>query len=97
MKITLGRIIGFSLLMTVMSADVGGQQNSAASQPLIVGTKETPPFAMKTADGQWTGLSIELWRQIAAELNFRFEFRNLHSNNCLRASRMAPWTPRSPP
>ena len=32
---------------------------------------------MKTSDGQWTGLSIDLWRQIAAELNFRFEFREL--------------------
>ena len=77
MKITPGLVIGFSLLMTVMSADVGGQQSSDAPQPLIVGTKEAPPFSMKTADGQWTGLSIELWRQIAAELNFRFEFKEL--------------------
>ena len=56
MKITPGLVIGFSLLMTVMSADVGGQQSSDAPQPLIVGTKEAPPFSMKTADGQWTGL-----------------------------------------
>jgi ABC-type amino acid transport substrate-binding protein len=77
MKITPGLVIGFSLLMTVMSTDVGGPQSFAASQPLIVGTKEAPPFSMKTADGQWTGLSIDLWRQIAADLNFRFEFREL--------------------
>ena len=32
---------------------------------------------MKTSDGQWTGLSIDLWRQIAAELNLQFEFREL--------------------
>jgi ABC-type amino acid transport substrate-binding protein len=32
---------------------------------------------MKTSDGQWTGLSIDLWRQIAAELDFRTEFREL--------------------
>ena len=77
MKITMSTVIGFSLLIIVMSNDVGGQQNSAAQQPLVVGTKEAPPFSMKTSDGQWTGLSIDLWRQIAADLNFRFEFREL--------------------
>ncbi len=77
MKITMRIVIGFSLLIIVMSTDVGGQQNSAAPQPLIVGTKEAPPFSMKTSDGQWTGLSIDLWRQIAAELNLQFEFREL--------------------
>ena len=57
--------------------DVGGQPSSNAPQPLIVGTKEAPPFSLKTSDGQWTGLSIDLWRQIAAELNLQFEFREL--------------------
>jgi ABC-type amino acid transport substrate-binding protein len=77
MKITMNIVIGLSLLITVSSTDVAGQQNSAAPQPLIVGTKEAPPFSMKTSDGQWTGLSIELWHQIAAELNLQFEFREL--------------------
>jgi ABC-type amino acid transport substrate-binding protein len=77
MKITTIFLIAFSFMITVMSTNVGGQQSSAAPQPLIVGTKEAPPFSIKTSDGQWTGLSIELWRQIAAELNLRFEFREL--------------------
>ena len=77
MKITSALVIGFSLLTIVMSTDVGGQQSSATPQQLIIGTKEAPPFSMKTSDGQWTGLSIDLWRQIAADLNFRFEFHEL--------------------
>jgi polar amino acid transport system substrate-binding protein len=77
MKITIGLVVGLSLLISVMSTDVGGQQSSNAPQPLVVGTKEAPPFSMKTADGQWTGLSIDLWRQIAAELNLQFEFQEL--------------------
>ena len=77
MKITIGLVVGFSLLIIAMSTDVGGQQSSNAPQPLIVGTKEAPPFSMKTVDGQWTGPSIDLWRQIAAELNLQFEFREL--------------------
>ena len=77
MKITTGFLLGFSLLIIVISTDVGGQQSTDAPQKLIVGTKEAPPFSMKTADGQWTGLSIDLWRQIATELNLQFEFQEL--------------------
>ena len=33
-----------------------------------------PPFVLRSDDGQWGGLSIELWKQIAAELKI-FEFR----------------------
>ena len=41
---------------------------------LVVGTKEAAPFAMKSADGSWSGLSIDLWRRVAGEngLNYRF-------------------------
>jgi len=41
---------------------------------LVVGVKDAPPFAVKGSDGAWSGLSIELWRQIAkaAKLQYRF-------------------------
>jgi ABC-type amino acid transport substrate-binding protein len=41
----------------------------------VVGTKEAPPFAFKRRDGSWTGISIELWRAIAAELGYRYDWR----------------------
>ncbi len=69
--------MGFSLLIILMDTDVGGQQSSLSPPPLIVGTKEAPPFSMMAPDGQWIGLSVDLWRQIAAELNVRYEFREL--------------------
>lgn len=50
---------------------------------MVVGTKETPPFAMKDNDGHWTGISIDLWRQIAAELNLTYEWRELDQNGLL--------------
>lgn len=40
----------------------------------MVGTKEAPPFAMKGADGAWHGISIELWRRVADELQLRYRF-----------------------
>jgi ABC-type amino acid transport substrate-binding protein len=36
---------------------------------IVVGTKEAPPFAMKTREGEWSGISIDLWRRIADEKN----------------------------
>ena len=51
------------------------QGQTQAGRALVVGTKEVPPFAMKNKEGTWTGISIELWRQIAGELNLPFEFR----------------------
>ncbi len=43
-----------------------------AEGPLIVGTKVAPPFAIKNPDGSWSGLSIDLWREIAARQNLAF-------------------------
>jgi ABC-type amino acid transport substrate-binding protein len=42
---------------------------------LIVGLAVGPPFDIRQADGSWTGISVELWRQIAKELNLEYEFR----------------------
>ena len=44
---------------------------------LQVGTKQSPPFAIKSADGSWTGISIELWKHLADELNLEFEFQEV--------------------
>jgi polar amino acid transport system substrate-binding protein len=42
---------------------------------IVVGTMRVPPFVVRSDDGQWSGLSIELWKQIAAELKLPYEFR----------------------
>lgn len=44
-------------------------------QKLIVGAAVGPPFDIKGADGSWSGISVELWREIAKELGFTYEFR----------------------
>jgi len=50
---------------------------SGYDRPLIVATKEAPPFAVKLPDGDWYGLSIELWEQLAAELGLDFDYVEL--------------------
>lgn len=59
-------------------AQVDDQHRHAAREApqreLVVGTKETPPFAMKSADGTWQGVSIELWRRVADAAGLRYRF-----------------------
>ncbi|QDU39080.1 Cystine-binding periplasmic protein precursor [Maioricimonas rarisocia] len=50
---------------------------TAALPHLVVGTKHSPPFAFRNPDGQWTGISIELWRHLGDEINVEYEFREL--------------------
>ncbi len=47
--------------------------------PLLVATRDVPPFAMRDAEGQWQGISIDLWREIAEALEVAFEFRDVES------------------
>ena len=46
----------------------------SSRQELVIGTKEAPPFAMKVADGSWSGISIDLWRHVADDLHLRYRF-----------------------
>jgi polar amino acid transport system substrate-binding protein len=47
----------------------------STGRTLMVGTKLAPPFAMKNADGTWSGISIDLWHTIATELKLSYELR----------------------
>jgi polar amino acid transport system substrate-binding protein len=46
----------------------------SSEKELVIGTKEAPPFSMKATDGNWIGISIDLWRRIADELHLRYRF-----------------------
>ncbi|HMG78073.1 MAG TPA: transporter substrate-binding domain-containing protein [Xanthobacteraceae bacterium] len=45
---------------------------ATSQRELVVGTKEAAPFAMKAADGSWSGISIDLWRRIADDLHLHY-------------------------
>ena len=42
---------------------------------LVVGLTQSPPFCMRREDGSWSGISVELWQGIAADLGIDTEFR----------------------
>ena len=58
------------VLLLVRHADAGDP-----SARLVVGTMHTPPFAIHSDDGQWSGVSIELMEQIAGTLGIEVEWR----------------------
>jgi polar amino acid transport system substrate-binding protein len=64
----------FGLLLMALSM-VAGQAGAQEPSPgvLRVGTTNAPPFAWKADDGKWLGISIQLWRELAAELGWEFQ------------------------
>jgi len=40
-------------------------------------TKDSPPFAYRDATGAWVGISIDLWHEVAAELNLPFDIEEV--------------------
>ena len=71
-----GRITAWALLAMLMAVRPITAQSAtsagATDRVLVIGTKEAPPFAMKAADGSWTGISIDLWHRLAEELHLRY-------------------------
>ena len=74
--------LGFLLLAFACSMSFGAvlapaRAQSAAPAPkeIVVATKETPPFAMKTTAGAWTGIGVELWSRIGRKLGLHTTFR----------------------
>ncbi len=64
--------------MLLFAGTADAQESTPAK--LVVGTRHVPPFAIKQEDGQWSGLSIELWESIAADLGWDYELKELPLN-----------------
>ncbi len=68
------------LAAVVLFAGVAyGQEPAPVPTPartrLVVGLTQSPPFCMRGEDGSWSGISVELWQWIAADLGIDTEFR----------------------
>jgi ABC-type amino acid transport substrate-binding protein len=77
MGLTKRLTVAMALVLIFGAAAVGAQKKTSSGRTLIVGTKEASPFAIKSRNGKWTGISIDLWREIATELKLSFKFREL--------------------
>lgn len=61
-------------------------QIHAQTSPLRVGITEVPPFVMQTDDGRWEGISIDLWREVAAGMGRDYEWVPMSFNDLLAAT-----------
>jgi ABC-type amino acid transport substrate-binding protein len=59
-----------ALVLALLSCPASAQ----ADGQLIIATREAPPFAIRNKDGEWSGLAINLWRDIAAEHGYNYRF-----------------------
>ena len=66
-------ILGMLLSMS-FGAGAAGPDALAPDRELVLGLRVAPPFAMKTPDGAWTGITVELWRHMAEQLSLRYRF-----------------------
>jgi ABC-type amino acid transport substrate-binding protein len=57
-----------AILVFLLTAIATAQDRELNPKRLLVATREVPPFAMKNENGQWIGISIELLREIKADL-----------------------------
>jgi polar amino acid transport system substrate-binding protein len=91
-----GALLGprYAALLCTLALSAGGMEPAdehlppaipspvVPKQKYVVGIASGPPFNIHDPDGTWTGISVELWREIADELRIDFEFRetNLRGN-----------------
>lgn len=48
---------------------------AAQPEPLVVGTRVVPPFVIENDAGELSGISIELWERVAADMGLEYEYR----------------------
>src|SRR6516165_12016502 len=63
-----------ALLLICGAGQAQSEYQFIPEKELVIATKEAPPFVMKRSDGTLSGISIDLWRQIAEQLHLRYHF-----------------------
>jgi polar amino acid transport system substrate-binding protein len=73
--VTLVVMAALLLFASVANGQEPAQVPTPARTRLVVGLIQSPPFCMRGEDGTWSGISVELWQWIAADLGVDTEFR----------------------
>jgi polar amino acid transport system substrate-binding protein len=75
------RVLSLAFLIAVAASPALAQ--ATADRAMTVGTKAAPPFAMQAENGTWTGLGLDLWRDMAKELGRPFTVKAYTSTQAL--------------
>lgn len=66
-----------AILATLAPAATPQAASPDDEAPLRVGVIERPPFAIRTRDGAWLGIGVDLWRLAAENLGLSYEYVDL--------------------
>ena len=61
------------VLFAALLAAMPVMAQTAPEEPLLIGTRESPPFAMRSDNGAWSGISIEFLDLLADEMGVRVD------------------------
>jgi polar amino acid transport system substrate-binding protein len=67
-------LLVFALALPVLAQEPAAAPAPAPAKKLTVLVKPAPPFSFQE-NGQWKGYSIDLWRRVAQESHFDFDFK----------------------
>jgi len=74
------RVLALLLLIALPATAQPGRDRK-----IVVGVKESRPFVIHTSGDRWEGISVELWRRMAAQLGWEYEFREFTLEKLLDA------------
>jgi len=55
------------------------------TKTLTIGIKKIAPFVIKSPDGAFSGISVDLWRELAVDMNVNYEFVEYDLNGLINA------------
>ncbi|WP_211224538.1 transporter substrate-binding domain-containing protein [Marinimicrobium agarilyticum] len=84
MTLPMLRTGAFFLLLALAWPALSQTDEPTPNEPLIVGTKIAPPFVIKEEDGEFSGISIELWEELARRQNLTYEFKEVELIDLIR-------------
>ena len=75
----------FFMFLTPISWAENRVNNEDKNRPFLVATKVAPPFSMKSDEGTWYGISIDLWKIMAQRLGIEYSFKEYDLHGLLKA------------
>lgn len=69
----------------VLSAQTRSDVASPSGKKLIVGVLHDPPYLIKEETGEWTGINVDIWKNIAQDLKIDYELKEMTFEGLLEA------------
>ena len=76
----MSRRIALFIAIAVM---LPGAARADDPRPLVVAVSDGPPTTIKNADGTWSGICVDAWKQVAEALGLKYTFREVEPKDIM--------------